>query len=101
MLNEGANFSAGERQLRELTSPFDKTRNDQLPVALVRALARGCKVLLLDEATSSVDPESDKMIQTIIQTEFRDITVGHAKFSLGVIANLPSSSSPSHIDFRR
>jgi len=57
--NEGANFSAGERQL----------------LALVRALARGCKLLLLDEATSSVDPETDQLVQRIVQTEFQDVTV--------------------------
>ncbi|OCF37123.1 hypothetical protein I316_01029 [Kwoniella heveanensis BCC8398] len=57
--SEGSNFSAGERQL----------------LALVRALVKGSKVLLLDEATSSVDPETDALIQRIIQTEFADVTL--------------------------
>ncbi|OCF43886.1 hypothetical protein I317_02329 [Kwoniella heveanensis CBS 569] len=57
--SEGSNFSAGEKQL----------------LSLIRALARRCKVLLLDEATSSVDPETDALIQGIIQTEFSDITL--------------------------
>ncbi|WWD04245.1 hypothetical protein V865_002313 [Kwoniella europaea PYCC6329] len=56
---EGANFSAGEKQL----------------LSLIRALSRRCKILLLDEATSSVDPETDALIQGIIQTEFSDITL--------------------------
>ena len=63
---DGANFSAGEKQL----------------MSLLRALIRGCKVLILDEATSSVDPETDSLIQRIIQTQLKDVTVslpfGHA-----------------------
>jgi len=75
VLNEGGNFSAGERQLR--MSPMTFVILHLLAVvALVRALARGCKVLLLDEATSSVDPETDAIIQRIIQTKFSDVTVG-------------------------
>ncbi len=38
-------------------------------------MVRRCKVLLLDEATSSVDPETDALVQRIIQTEFADVTL--------------------------
>jgi ABC-type transport system involved in cytochrome bd biosynthesis fused ATPase/permease subunit len=72
VLNEGNNYSAGERQLRECTKADDGLTS----VSLLRALVRGCKVLLLDEATSSVDPETDAIIQRIVQTEFSDVTVG-------------------------
>ncbi|OCF34449.1 cadmium ion transporter [Kwoniella heveanensis BCC8398] len=57
--NEGSNFSAGEKQL----------------LALIRALARKTKVLILDEATSSVDPETDALIQRIIQNHLKGVTL--------------------------
>lgn len=72
--HEGANFSAGEKQLCEL---YIGQGGELTLVALVRALVKGSKILLLDEATSSVDPETDALIQRIIQFRFKDITVGH------------------------
>nr|XP_019008004.1 cadmium ion transporter [Kwoniella pini CBS 10737]OCF46785.1 cadmium ion transporter [Kwoniella pini CBS 10737] len=56
---EGSNYSAGEKQL----------------LAFIRALARGTKILLLDEATSSVDPETDALIQRIIQNHLQGVTL--------------------------
>jgi ATP-binding cassette subfamily B protein len=47
VLERGANFSAGERQL----------------IAFARALARDPEILILDEATASVDPETERVIE--------------------------------------
>jgi ABC-type multidrug transport system fused ATPase/permease subunit len=55
---EGANLSAGERQL----------------LSFARALAHDPKVLILDEATSSVDPETERLIQEAILTMTRKRT---------------------------
>jgi ATP-binding cassette, subfamily B, multidrug efflux pump len=47
VIERGANFSAGERQL----------------LAFARALARDPEILILDEATASVDPETERAIE--------------------------------------
>ena len=47
VLERGANFSAGVRQL----------------CAFARALARDPEILILDEATASVDPETERVIE--------------------------------------
>ena len=47
VIERGANFSGGERQL----------------VAFARALARDPEILILDEATASVDPETERVIE--------------------------------------
>lgn len=76
------------------------TMTDQT-VSLVRALVRGCKVLILDKATSSVDPETDALIQRIIQTEFSDVTVSsNGKLGMGECVRLTDSCCLSHIGSR-
>jgi ATP-binding cassette subfamily B protein len=47
VVERGANFSSGERQL----------------IAFARALAREPEILVLDEATASVDPETERVIE--------------------------------------
>ena len=56
----GSNLSIGQKQL----------------ICIARALIKKPQILLMDEATSNIDEYTDSLIQTVIQKQFRDTTIG-------------------------
>lgn len=59
IMNAGANFSLGQRQL----------------ICLARAVLRENKIVILDEATANVDGETDKIVQCMLSKKFANSTV--------------------------
>lgn len=64
VLQNGENFSVGQRQL----------------LVIARALLHGAGVVICDEATAAIDAEADARIQRVLRTDFAEattLTVAH------------------------
>ena len=79
-MTDGYDTVIGERGLR-------LSGGQQQRIALARALLRDPDVLVLDEATSALDTESERVIQSTIETMRRDHTILIIAHRLSTVAN--------------
>ena len=59
IIGKDLNFSAGQKQL----------------LCLARAVLRKNKIVMMDEATSNIDNHTDKLIQEIVRSKFKECTM--------------------------
>lgn len=71
VMERGATFSAGERQL----------------LSFARALAHDPSIFILDEATSNIDTRTEKLIQKVIEDSIKDKTTLVIAHRLSTIRN--------------